>query len=276
MAKKKQIKAHVSQEKLKLVDELADLMTKKKTIMIVSIKGFPSSQLQSIRNKLRKKATVKIAKKNIVIRAIDKTEKGSLMNLKPFVEDGTALLFSDAEAFELAAELAENTIPAKARPGQIAPEEIIAEAGQTELVPGPVISEFGRFGIQIEVKDGKIAIRKNKAILKAGEVVTDDAASLMAKLEIVPFRMGLEAVAAYSAVTDKIYEHIKIDKKGTLEQLKVMFSKALGFALSIGYVCSDTIKLLIGKAGMQEKALSKLIKTEVKENKDNQDKIQEG
>jgi len=60
----KKLKAHVSEEKKKIVSELAELVKGKKTILLASIRDLPASQYQEISKKLRTKAIVKLPKKN--------------------------------------------------------------------------------------------------------------------------------------------------------------------------------------------------------------------
>ena len=159
-------KRKVSGEKVRTVKELSELMKNKRTVLIASVKNLPASQFQEISKKLRGKATVKVLKKSIVVRAIDETKNEELKKIKEFVKDSTTILFSDLEGFELASELLENKSPAKAKIGQEAPNDIEIEAGPTDLVPGPAISELGALGIQIQIDKGKIHIKAPKTIAR--------------------------------------------------------------------------------------------------------------
>jgi large subunit ribosomal protein L10 len=259
MPKKKETKTHVSESKKESVKELSDLIKTKKTILIASIKNIPTSQFQEITKKLRGKAVVKVPKKNLIFMALENTKEGILHELEEQINDNVAVLFSDMDCFELAAELVKNKTPAKAKAGQEAPEDIEIPAGPTELVPGPAISELGALGIQIQIDKGKISIKEPKILVRKGEKISSGAAGIMSKLDIKPFSISLIPLAGYDAIEKKIYLNIKIDREKTIEELKKAFGKALPFAVSIGYVSKDTIGFLIGKAGMQEKAIEKLI-----------------
>jgi len=257
----------VPEYKKKQVEDLAKLIEKSKTFMIVSTKGLPSRQFQSIRKKLRGKAKIIVAKKTIIQKAIEKFKKGNLNRIKELVDRDYALMFSDLEAFKLSGILSDEKSEAAARVGENVDKDIEIEAGPTELMPGPVISEFGALGIPVAVEDGKVAVKQNKVILKKGDEVTEEAAGIMLKLNIKPMEVGFQPLVAYDVKEDQVYEDIIIDKKGTLEKLKDSFARARGFALSVGYVTKETIKMLIGKAGQEEKAIAKLIKEEKTENK---------
>lgn len=252
----------IPESKLKIVSELSDLIKKKKTILIASIKNIPGSQFQEIGKKMRGKAIVKVPKKNLIFRALDGAGNNAVKELKEQIGDSIAVLFSDLDSFDLAGELLSSTSPAKAKVGQEAPEDIEIPAGMTELVPGPAISELGALGIQIQIKEGKIEIKEPKIVAKAGAKISAGAADIMGKLDIKPFKIGFIPLCAFDTQENKLYLEIKIDKEGTLEELKYAYGKALPFAVEIGYVSEDTIKLMLQKAASQEGRLSRVISGE--------------
>ena len=250
-------KAHVSELKKRTVNELNDLLKGSKTVLIASIKDIPASQFQEIGKRLRGKATIKVPKKNLIFRALDSTDNEEAKKLKNQILDNVAILFSDLDSFELASELIENKRPAKAKPGQEAPEDIEIPAGPTDLVPGPAISELGALGIKIQIEGGKISIKEPKIIAKKGEKISPGAADIMSKLDIKPFTIGFVPLAAFDSKEGKLYLNIKIDREETLQKLKQAFSKALPFAIEIEYICKDTIGFLLQKAERNAKALEK-------------------
>ncbi len=254
----------IAEHKVKTLNKLAELIENKRTTLIVSIKNIPSSQFQQIRAKLRGKALIMVPKKSLVQRAIDKIEKGGVKNLREYYKGDCAILFSDIGPFELSGILSKEKTPAKAKTGQIAPEDIEIEAGPTELVPGPAISELSSLGLQVEVKEGKLNIKNNKVIVKQGEKINENAAGIMSKLDIMPFSIGLEPLIAYDNKKDKIFTDIKINSEQVLKELKHIAGRTFAFAYSIGYICKETIKLLLGKANSEVNVLNKLIRTDEK------------
>ena len=249
--------AHVSEGKKRIVANLTDLIKNKKTILIASIKDIPGSQFQEISKKLRGKAIVKVPKKNLIFRALDNSSNEVVKKLKEKIVGSVAILFSDIDTFELAAELIQNKSPVKAKPGQEATGDIIVQAGPTDLMPGPAISELGALGIQIQIDKGKITIKESKTITKEGEKISENAADLMNKLDMKPFSVGFTPLAAFDVQDNKLYTNINIDKEATLTELKTVFGKALPFAVEIGYACKDTIRFLLQKAERNAKVLEK-------------------
>ena len=258
---------HVSEAKKQKVKELAEQM-KRKTVMIVSIKGLPSAQFQDIKKKLREKAKIQVAKKSLVDFALDHSGIKELHELVKYVDDSTAILFSDKDAFEISGILADEKSPAKAKAGQISPTDIEVKAGPTELLPGPDISALSAVGLIPKVEGGKIAVLQDKIIAKEGDTITPELASIMAKLDIIPFEVGIEPIAAYTE--GKVYADIKIDKELVISQLEEYFGQTLPFAVEITYPSKETLDYIIGKAGIEEKAIETLIGEEKGEEPSNE------
>lgn len=245
-------------KKKKAVVELKKLMESNKTILIASIKGLPGSQFQEIKKKLRGVAVVKVPKKNIITIAIDSLKNKELSELKEQIKESTAILFSGTDCFDLASELNDIKSPAKAKVGQIAPENIEIPEGPTDLVPGPAISELGALGIKIQIDKGKILIKESKIVAKKGEKISQGACDIMGKLGIFPFTIGFIPLAAFDTKDKKIYLDIKINREETIKNLKEACGKALPFAVAIAYPCKETIGFLLAKANSHAKVLEAL------------------
>ena len=264
--KKKETKAtsknrekEIPQQKVKIVADLIAKIKKTPTILIASTKKLPSSQFHEIKKNLRGKAEIVIAKKSLVLRALNEVKRASLDELKAYVVADSALFFSTMDPFSLSGMLSENQSPTKAKAGDIAPEDISIDPGPTDLVPGPAISELSGVGLKVAVEGGKLAIKIGAVVARKGEPIKDNVASVIGKLGITPMKVGFEPVAAYDASADKVYTGIKIDKKKALEELRDLIGKALGFAIGRGYPTAQTIGFIIGKAGREEKALQALV-----------------
>jgi len=262
--KKKEIKVskEVIERKKREINEVLKLIDESNSIVIASIKSLPTRQFQTIKKNLRGKADIKVLKKSVISRVLDEAKQSGISELKNYIKEDTAFIFSKLDPFELSGMLSESKSPVKAKAGQTAESDIEIEPGPTDLIPGPVISELGSLGIKISIEDGKINIREKKKIVKTGEKINEAVAGLMSKLDIRPFYVGLEPIVGYDKKSNKVYKDIKVDKTKTLEELKDKAGKALGFAVSVAYLCKETIRYILGRAASQEKALEKFIKTE--------------
>jgi large subunit ribosomal protein L10 len=263
MAKKKEAKKEIAKRdipeyKLKIVADLVSQIKKKRTLLIASTKGLPSSQFHEIKKNFRGKADITVAKKSAVLRAIEVAKKGNLKDLSPVITSDVALFFSDVEPFELSGMLSDSLSPTKAKAGDIAPEDINIEPGPTSLVPGPAISELSGVGLKVSVEGGKLAIKLPHTVAYKGDVIKANVASVLAKLDIKPMKVGFEPVAAYDATNDRVYVGIKIDKKKAYEELREAIGKAIGFAVGRVYLCADSLRFILAKAAMQGTAIENL------------------
>jgi large subunit ribosomal protein L10 len=249
---------HVSEAKKRTVKELTELIKKKRTILIVSIKNIPASQFQEIVKKLRGRAVVKVPRKNLIIKAVEDSGENKAKEMETKIKENIAVLFSDMDCFELAAEIVKNKIPSKASAGQEAPEDIEIPAGPTDLIPGPAISELGAVGIQIQIDKGKISIKEPKIVVKKGQKISAAVADVLNKLDIKPFSISLVPLAGYDSKEKKSYLNIEINIEKIIADLKNAFGKALPFAVGIEYASEDTIKFIIQKAGRHELAIESL------------------
>lgn len=263
MAKDKVSNA-TAKRKAKIVDELVKKIEESRSIMIASVKNLPAANFQEIRKKIRKEAEIKVYKKTIVLKAIEKIEKGGIKHMKDYVIEDSALIFSKIDAFELSSMLAENRTSAKAKTGQEAPEDIMIRAGPTDLVPGPAISQLGAVGLKIAVEDGKIAIKEDKIIVKKGDKIKEAAADIMGKLDIKPFKIGFEPIVAFDFHENKFFKQVKVEKDKEIEKLKNSAGRAIAFAVSIGWIARETLGFILAKAKAEEIKIASLIKEEGK------------
>lgn len=249
----------VSEAKKQTVKDLANLMNRNRTIMVASSRGLPGRQFNEIKKKLRGLAELRVAKKSSLTKALEATGKGSIQNLKQNIDADIVLLFSDTEPFELSSILMDFQSSRRAKTGDIAPNDIEIEPGPTDLVAGPAISELSGVGLKVKVTDGKLEIFKGAIVVKQGEPIKANVASVLSKLNVSPMKVGFIPVVAYDSKEDKIFSNLIIDKVGTLESLRECVSKALGFAINIKFPDPKTVGYFIAKAGREEKAIERLL-----------------
>ncbi len=242
------------------VNELVEKIKSSKTFMIVSVKGLPSKQFQEIKKSIREEALVKITKKNIILRALEKCGKESINPLKDYVDSDIALVLSHKDGYDLARILAKKKTKVFAKAGQIAVTDIEINEGPTDLVPGPAISELGTLGIRIAVESGKISIKSSKVIVKKGEIIKENVASILQRLNILPFKVELKPIIIYDVKSGRINTQINIDPEFYTQELKTAMLKSIGFAQIISFYCKETNGYLLAKVYKQGEAMKKLIK----------------
>jgi len=258
------LKKHIiSDAKKKTLAELVKLIEKHNTIMITSASNIPSAQLLKIRQEIKRKGILRFVKKNLMVKSLEKSKKEGILELKQYISDNSMIIFSDEDSFDIASLLADYRYPAKAKAGQISDKEIEIEAGSTDLLPGPAISELSAIGLKVGVEGGRIAIKKPMTVVKKGDKISGAIADVLTKLEIMPFTIRLNIVAVYDSKSRKTFVGININKDETLKEFVNSLIDAKSLAIKVDYPTAETIKRILAKASLEEGAIQKLIQTNV-------------
>ena len=257
----------VSETKKKEVELVKSLLSKYKTIGILDLTNLPSPQLQDARKKLD--VEIRVTKKRLLKIALNEIDKGvekldaCLVNVIP------ALILTNNPSFKLAKDLRKGKSFVAAKAGQIAPNDLVVKAGPTSLPPGPIIGELGSVGIRASVEQGKVTVKEDTVIVKAGGVISGKVADVLTKLGIKPMELGLNLVATFENGNLFKRDVLSLDEKYYLDTLRLAASEALNLSVNIGYVTEDNIELFFRKAEREAKALENIIHKDVDELKRN-------
>ena len=247
-----QVRHKIANWKIREVNYLSNLIRENSVVSITKMENLPSKQIQMIRNKLRGLATIRMARKNLIKRALESVDKDKpgVSKLTEHMEGAVALVLSNANPFKLARILEKNKIPAPAKPGQIAPKDIIVPAKDTGIAPGPIISELHEVGIPTKIEGGTVHVEKDTVVAKKGEVISEDLANVLKRLGIEPMEVGLSLLAAYD--NGIIIEEELLHKP--LEDYENMLIESIQAALSLsieaGIIVPENAKIILQKAYM--------------------------
>ncbi|MFH1229346.1 MAG: 50S ribosomal protein L10 [Candidatus Aenigmatarchaeota archaeon] len=252
-------RAEVKPEKLKAVEEFAKLIKQSPVLGIIDLYKTPASALQKIKKELRGKATIRVAKKSTLLFALDKAGKG---NLKEYMVGYPALIFADINPFKLYLFLQKKKTPAFAKPGDVTIKDIEVKAGPTDLPPGPAISSLTKVGIPAKVVAGKIAVAKDKIVLKAGEKVTLELASALQMLKMQPMEIGLNVVVIDENGTVYKKDQLFVDEEKIRNDVQIAINNAFNLSINAEILMKETIGFMLAKAQMEAKTLATEAKIE--------------
>lgn len=260
------VQAHVSEAKKEELKNIERLMETYPVIGLIDLTNLPALQLQKIKYLLRDKIVLRTVKKRLIYLALDKVKdkKKGLEKLKEELKGIPCLIFSKEDPFMLGKLISKNKSSVPAKAGQIAPRDLSIPAGPTNFMAGPMIGEFGQMGIKTKVEDGKISIINEKLLVKAGEVINEKSADLLAKLGVEPMEIGLNLLLTYKDGEILPQEVLFVNEQEYIDNITKASREAVGLALEIGYVVKDTAELLIAKAFREAEALRKEVKLEEK------------
>ncbi len=247
-------------EKLKIVEDLAKLMSGYKIVGIMSLRKTPASVLQKMKNILNGKAVIKVSKKRLIVFALDKAGK---QNLKEYVQSYPALILTNDDPFKIYNFLRKNKVPAPAKAGDIAISDIEVKAGPTELMPGPAISTLTKVKIPAKVEGGKIAIIRDVVVCKAGTKISPDLASVLQLLKLAPMEVGLNITVLEDSGTVYKAEQLFVDDEKVFNDIVKAMYNAINLSINADYPTKETIGLMISKAYLNAKQIASEAKMEV-------------
>ncbi|MCI4434039.1 MAG: 50S ribosomal protein L10 [Thermoplasmata archaeon] len=238
------------------VKQLLKEMEEGNVIGIVGIHGIPGTQMNNIRRSLRGNAKLIVSKNTLISIALQDLEgkKKNVKELAKYIKDQSALIVSDKDPFKLAKIVEASRTRASPKGGEIAPEDVVVPAGETEFKPGPIVSDLQKVGIPASIEKGKVVIKKDTVVVKKGEKISKDLAQMLAKLDIRPIPVGLEIRAFYENGYIFGSDALKIDTEKVLQDLKNSIMNAFNLSLNVGYYTKLTIPIMLSDAYM--KALS--------------------
>lgn len=243
----------VAQWKVDEVAKLAQLMGEYPVVGIIDMTFFPSKQLVKMKRLLKGKALIKMSKKSLIQRALEKAGKKELVS---YVGGQPALLLTKNNPFEISKILVENKANAPAKAGSIVPKEIIVPAGETSFSPGPIVGELQKAGLKAAIEKGKVVIKEESLIAKAGEKVDAKKAEIINKLGMEPIELKLKLVAAYEKGTIYGEAALSITAAQVMEWLKQATAGSFNLTFNIGYPTKYNIKMFVQKSYTNSKAVA--------------------
>jgi len=248
------MKEETLKKKQEFVSQLAERIKKFRVIAVADLRNYPDRYLQAVRKKLRDEAEVVVAKNSMIKRALEQAGRGK--ELSEMMVGPTALIMTNMNPFQLYKLVKQSKGKAAAKPGQIAPYDIVVPAGETNLPPGPVLSELKQGGVNAQIKGGKVVIASDSVVAKAGQKITDAAAKALQKLGVEPFEVMFNILAAWEDGLVYRKDVLDVDEKKLIDDLRRVASEAFNLSFNVVYPTKQNIALLLQKAHLDSRNLA--------------------
>jgi large subunit ribosomal protein L10 len=266
------------------VKELTSCLSQYNSVAIASLEKVRSANLQQLRKKLEKSAYMRVVKNSLIRRAVSESKnKIGLETLEEYLTGPNMYLFTNLNPFKLVILLEKSRVKASARAGDLAAFDVVVPAGNTGLPPGPIISQFTAVGLRTRIESGSVYVSKDTLVVKEGEPISAQLASLLSKLGIKPVEVGLSLKVVYDDGVILTEEDLKVDidavRRSVEEAYQFAFNlsleaaiplpeninyllslahqKAHSLALAAGIINEDTVADLVRKANAEMLSLSK-------------------
>ena len=265
------------------VKEIKDVISQYNTIAIASLEKVRAAQLQKLRKKLESSAYMRVIKNSLISRAVSETtDKTGIEKLQKHLTGPNLYLFTNLNPFKLVLLLEKSKVKTTAKAGDLAAFDVVVPAGNTGLAPGPIISQFTAVGLRTRIESGSVYVNKDTVVVKEGEPINAQLASLLSKLGIKPVEAGLslKLVLDDGIILNEVDLTIDVDSvKKDIEAahqfafnlslkaaivlpenitylIKLAHQNAYSLALNAGIINKETVKDLIRKANMEMQNLS--------------------
>lgn len=243
--------------KMKLVEELNNLMNSYSTIGFIDMKKMPTKQFQDMKKAFGEDVIIKITKKNAIKFAMRKLNKENVGEVEKSIPLQPGLVITKLSPFDFYKKANQLKSTTYAKEGDVAQWNIEVKKGPTELLPGPAISEFAKVKIPVGVEGGKIAVKKDIIVAKKGDVISSDLASILRKIKVQAAEVKMNIVILHQNGEVYTQEILRMVDEYP-ERVKEAFNQALNLSIAIGYPTKENIGYLLSKAYHSAQALEKI------------------
>ena len=240
------------------VKDLVSLLKSGDTLAVIDIHGVPAGAMIGMRKDLRGSTKIQVAKKQLMRLAweecgfnADQLEKLFESAVQP------ALLSSDSlNSFSLFTELKKTEAGRAAKPGDIAPYQIVVEKMDTGMPPGPIVGDLNSVGIPAKIMGGSVQIQKRTVVLEEGEVFEGEMGMMLSKIGINPIVTGLKLCGTIEDGTLFEPATLDIDYEQFNSDLISYAAGAFNLACNITWFTSQTMPTLVAKASGEALAVA--------------------
>ena len=242
------------------LSEVKKLANEYPFIAVATLEKLPANILSVLRKRLKKETVFIVAKTRVIQKAFK--ESGiAVTKIEPHIKDSLLVIFSKKNPFELFSFVKKNKGSAAAKEGDIADADILIQAGDTGLPPGPALSTLKAAGLEVKVAGPTIAISKDKIVVKKGEVIRKEVADVLGKLNIKPIKIGMKIVGVLDKADNTIYSAsaLDVDEEALFGQFVLAYQQATNLAVNAEIFDDDVVELIVVKAEREAKGVQKAV-----------------
>ena len=240
------------------VADLHSLLTSGNTLAVIDIHGVPAGAMIGMRADLRQNMKIQVAKKRLMKIAwelagfkADKLEELYSSAVQPALVSSSSL-----NSFEMFTALKKTEAGRAAKPGDVAPYQIVVEKMDTGMPPGPIVGDLNSVGIPAKIMQGSVQIQKRTVILEEGEVFEGELGMMLSKIGINPMVTGLRLCGTLEDGTLFSPSTLDIDYEQFESDLISYAAGGFNLACNITWFTTQTMPTLLAKASGEALAVA--------------------
>eukprot|EP01026_Neomeris_dumetosa_P028988 TRINITY_DN2348_c1_g1_i3.p1 TRINITY_DN2348_c1_g1~~TRINITY_DN2348_c1_g1_i3.p1 ORF type:complete len:323 (+),score=61.80 TRINITY_DN2348_c1_g1_i3:124-1092(+) len=226
------------QKKVLYEQKLFNLLTEYNKALIVHCDNVGSRQFMQIRRGLRPDSIVLMGKNTLMKRCVRLyCEANNDETWSPLLEElvgNVGLIFTKSDLANLRDEIGKYVVPAPAKVGTVAQDNVTVPAGNTGMGPENT-SFFQTLGISTKINKGTIEILNDIQLIKKGEKVGASEATLLSKLNIKPFKYGLVLQKVFDSGAVFAPEVLDITDEDMMGNVQSAIGNVTSVAVALSY-----------------------------------------
>ena len=237
------------------VDALLAFLDRYESVGIVSFAGIPSRQLQLMRRELHGNAELRVSRNSLLDRALADHGEG-LEALRDELAGQIGLIGTNDNPFALYRQLEASKTPAPISAGEVAPNDIVIDAGDTGMDPGPFVGDLQQVGAAARIMEGSIRVTEDSVVAETGDVISEQLAGVLNELEIEPKEVGLDLRLVYSEGILFEAEDLELDLDEYRSDVQSAIAAARSLSIATAFPTAATTPDLLRLADQDARAVA--------------------
>ena len=240
-------------------DELTKLSVEYPFIAVATLNELPASILSVLRKRLAGDAVIRVSKTRVAKLAF-KDSSVDTSKIDEEVNKSIAIIFSKKNPFELFSFIKKNKGDASAKVGDIAIADILVQAGDTGIPPGPALTPLKAAGLKVAVQGPTISIVKDKIVTKKGEEISDAVVDVLGKLNIKPMKVGMKVMGVLDKEENTFYsaEALDVDEEELFDKFVLAYRQGLNLSVNAEIYNEASMELIVIKAQRDANAINEV------------------
>jgi large subunit ribosomal protein LP0 len=191
-------KDQMMQKKAAYMQRFVDLLETFPRAVLVTVDNIGSHHMQKIRVGLRGRAVLMLGKNTLMRKAVkdNLAKHPEWETLLQVIKYNVGFVFTHENLSELREKLLESRVPAQAKAGIFAPQDVVIPKQITTLEPTKT-TFFAALDIPTRITKGCVEILSDVNLCKEGEKVGSSEAALLQMLDLRPFTYGLKLINVF-------------------------------------------------------------------------------
>jgi large subunit ribosomal protein LP0 len=234
-------------KKMDYMQKLISIMEEYPRIILATCDNIGSRHMQRIRVSLRGKAVFLMGKNTLMRKAIkmSKAAHPEWQELLPYIVGNVGLVFTKDGLHDIKPLLEASRVPALAKVGIVAPQDVILPAQVTTLEPTKT-SFFAALDIATKITRGCVEILADVKLCVEGKKVGSSEAALLQMLDMKPFTYGLKLVTCYDEGTVFPAKLLSFTKEQLFKSFAQGVANVSGISLAVSFPTLPAFPHVVG------------------------------